>query len=91
MNEFNVVSENKWSRCKICRLVITASNLWRHMRTQHSRLEPKRCEQCNKQFKNKYSLREHVRITHELKQQRDDIGRLLPNEESAIEALAPCT
>ncbi|EGK97318.1 AGAP001073-PB [Anopheles gambiae str. PEST] len=68
----DIVSENKWSRCKICRLVITASNLWRHVRTQHSRLEPKRCEHCKKQFKNKYSLREHVRITHESKQPREE-------------------
>uniref|UniRef100_A0A182YH22 C2H2-type domain-containing protein n=1 Tax=Anopheles stephensi TaxID=30069 RepID=A0A182YH22_ANOST len=49
----DIVSQNKWARCKVCRLLITASNLWRHVRTQHSRLEPKRCEHCNKQFKNK--------------------------------------
>jgi uncharacterized C2H2 Zn-finger protein len=39
------------------------------MRTQHTNQEPKRCERCNKQFKNKYSLREHVRMAHENKQQ----------------------
>ncbi|XP_049291965.1 protein abrupt-like isoform X3 [Anopheles funestus] len=71
----DIDSDNKWARCKVCRLLITASNLWRHVRTQHSRLEPKRCDHCNKQFKNKYSLREHVRITHESKQLRDEMNR----------------
>ncbi|KFB35984.1 AGAP001073-PA-like protein [Anopheles sinensis] len=53
---------------KLKHMVITSGNLWRHMRTQHSRLEPKQCDHCNKQFKNKYSLREHVRMAHETKQ-----------------------
>ena len=64
----DIVSTNKWSQCQICKLVITSVNLWRHMRTQHTNQEPKRCDRCNKQFKNKYSLREHVRMAHENKQ-----------------------
>ncbi|EDS37169.1 conserved hypothetical protein [Culex quinquefasciatus] len=63
----NIVSSNKWSQCQICKLVITSVNLWRHMRTQHTNQEPKRCNRCNKKFKNKYSLREHVRMAHENK------------------------
>lgn len=40
------------------------------MRTQHTNQEPQKCNRCNKQFKNKYSLREHVRMAHENKQQQ---------------------
>ncbi|XP_058443327.1 transcription factor GAGA-like isoform X3 [Malaya genurostris] len=65
----DIVSTNKWSQCQICKLVITSVNLWRHMRTQHTNQEPKKCDHCNKQFKNKYSLREHVRMAHENKPQ----------------------
>ncbi|KAL1400003.1 hypothetical protein pipiens_007790 [Culex pipiens pipiens] len=61
------MASNKWSQCQICKLVITSVNLWRHMRTQHTNQEPKRCNRCNKKFKNKYSLREHVRMAHENK------------------------
>jgi uncharacterized Zn-finger protein len=43
-------------------------NLWRHVRTQHTSQPPRKCEYCKKTFKNKYSLREHVRISHESKQ-----------------------
>ncbi|EAT46354.1 AAEL002435-PC [Aedes aegypti] len=64
----DIVSTNKWSQCQICKLVITSVNLWRHMRTQHTNQEPQKCNRCNKQFKNKYSLREHVRMAHENKQ-----------------------
>lgn len=46
-------------------MVITTVNLWRHIRTQHTPQPPRRCEHCNKNFKNKYSLREHIRISHE--------------------------
>nr|XP_029734220.1 modifier of mdg4 isoform X4 [Aedes albopictus] len=66
----DIVSTNKWSQCQICKLVITSVNLWRHMRTQHTNQEPQKCNRCNKQFKNKYSLREHVRMAHENKQQQ---------------------
>lgn len=38
------------------------------MRTQHTSQPPRKCEYCKKTFKNKYSLREHVRISHESKQ-----------------------
>ena len=37
-------------------------------RTQHTSQPPRKCEYCKKTFKNKYSLREHVRISHESKQ-----------------------
>lgn len=43
-------------------------NLWRHVRTQHTSQPPRKCDYCKKTFKNKYSLREHVRISHESKQ-----------------------
>ncbi|XP_055594615.1 longitudinals lacking protein, isoforms H/M/V-like isoform X2 [Uranotaenia lowii] len=66
----DIVSTNRWSQCQICKLVITTVNLWRHMRTQHTNQEPKKCDRCSKQFKNKYSLREHVRMAHEIKQQQ---------------------
>lgn len=56
---------NKWSQCQFCKLVITTVNLWRHIRTQHHPQPPRQCVHCNKHFKNKYSLREHVRIAHE--------------------------
>lgn len=59
--------QNKWSQCEHCKLVITTVNLWRHVRTQHTKQPPRRCEYCNKNFKNKYSLREHVRMAHEQK------------------------
>ena len=56
---------SKWSKCQFCKLVITSVNLWRHIRTQHTEHSPRQCEHCQKKFKNKYSLREHVRIAHE--------------------------
>lgn len=40
-------------------------NLWRHVRTQHTAQQPQECTYCQKNFKNKYSLREHIRIAHE--------------------------
>lgn len=58
---------SKWSQCQFCKLVITTVNLWRHIRTQHTEQSPRQCEHCQKKFKNKYSLREHVRIAHEQK------------------------
>lgn len=58
---------NKWTECQFCKMVITTVNLWRHIRTQHTPQPPRRCEQCQKNFKNKYSLREHIRISHEQK------------------------
>lgn len=58
---------SKWSQCQFCKLVITSVNLWRHIRTQHTEQSPRQCEHCQKKFKNKYSLREHVRIAHEQK------------------------
>lgn len=61
------MSQNRWSQCQFCKLVITTVNLWRHMRTQHTSQPPRRCEHCKKTFKNKYSLREHVRMAHEQK------------------------
>ncbi|GAB0087083.1 Zinc finger C2H2 superfamily [Sergentomyia squamirostris] len=57
----------KWSQCQYCKLVITTVNLWRHVRTQHTSQPPRKCEYCQKSFKNKYSLREHIRIAHEYK------------------------
>lgn len=60
---------SKWSQCQFCKLVITTVNLWRHIRTQHTAQAPRECEHCQKKFKNKYSLREHVRIAHEHKLQ----------------------
>ncbi|XP_055711103.1 transcription factor GAGA isoform X1 [Phlebotomus papatasi] len=57
----------KWSQCQFCKLVITTVNLWRHVRTQHTSQPPRKCEHCQKSFKNKYSLREHIRIAHEYK------------------------
>lgn len=39
------------------------------MRTQHTNQPKIQCEKCHKTFKNKYSLREHVRMAHENKQQ----------------------
>lgn len=48
-------------------MVITTVNLWRHIRTQHTPQPPRKCDLCNKNFKNKYSLREHIRISHEQK------------------------
>lgn len=59
---------SKWTQCQYCKLVITSVNLWRHVRTQHTSQPPRKCEYCKKTFKNKYSLREHVRISHESKQ-----------------------
>lgn len=58
---------SKWSQCQFCKLIITTVNLWRHIRTQHTEQSPRQCEHCQKKFKNKYSLREHVRIAHEQK------------------------
>ncbi|XP_037937139.1 modifier of mdg4 isoform X2 [Teleopsis dalmanni] len=58
---------NKWTECQFCKMVITTVNLWRHIRTQHTPQPPRQCELCNKNFKNKYSLREHIRISHEQK------------------------
>ncbi|KAM7349161.1 uncharacterized protein ACRADG_008209 isoform 2-T3 [Cochliomyia hominivorax] len=58
---------NKWTECQFCKMVITTVNLWRHIRTQHTPQPPRKCELCNKNFKNKYSLREHIRISHEQK------------------------
>lgn len=61
-------ANSKWTQCQYCKLVITSVNLWRHVRTQHTSQPPRKCEYCKKTFKNKYSLREHVRISHESKQ-----------------------
>lgn len=61
-------ANNKWTQCQYCKLVITSVNLWRHVRTQHTSQPPRKCDFCKKTFKNKYSLREHVRISHENKQ-----------------------
>ncbi|XP_017476023.1 PREDICTED: modifier of mdg4 isoform X2 [Rhagoletis zephyria] len=58
---------NKWTECQFCKMVITTVNLWRHIRTQHTPQPPRKCDLCNKNFKNKYSLREHIRISHEQK------------------------
>lgn len=60
-------ANSKWTQCQYCKLVITSVNLWRHVRTQHTSQPPRKCEYCKKTFKNKYSLREHVRISHESK------------------------
>ncbi|XP_059617172.1 myoneurin isoform X2 [Phlebotomus argentipes] len=60
-------SNTKWSQCQFCKLVITTVNLWRHVRTQHTSQPPRKCDYCQKSFKNKYSLREHIRIAHEYK------------------------
>lgn len=60
---------SKWTKCQFCKLVITTANLWRHVRTQHTNQPKIQCEKCHKTFKNKYSLREHVRMAHENKQQ----------------------
>lgn len=60
-------TSQKWSQCQFCKLVITTVNLWRHIRTQHTPQPPQRCNYCKKTFKNKYSLREHVRMAHEQK------------------------
>jgi hypothetical protein len=62
-------ANSKWTQCQYCKLVITSVNLWRHVRTQHTSQPPRKCDYCKKTFKNKYSLREHVRISHESKQQ----------------------
>lgn len=59
------IPTSKWSQCQFCKLVITTVNLWRHIRTQHTAQPPRQCDRCQKKFKNKYSLREHVRIAHE--------------------------
>lgn len=61
------ISNNKWTECQFCKMVITTVNLWRHIRTQHTPQPPRKCDVCNKNFKNKYSLREHIRISHEQK------------------------
>jgi uncharacterized Zn-finger protein len=61
-------ANSKWTQCQYCKLVITSVNLWRHVRTQHTSQPPRKCDYCKKTFKNKYSLREHVRISHENKQ-----------------------
>lgn len=61
-------TNSKWTQCQYCKLVITSVNLWRHVRTQHTSQPPRKCEYCKKTFKNKYSLREHIRISHENKQ-----------------------
>lgn len=58
-------TNTKWSQCSFCKLVITSVNLWRHVRTQHTAQQPQECTYCQKNFKNKYSLREHIRIAHE--------------------------
>lgn len=58
-------TNTKWSQCSYCKLVITSVNLWRHVRTQHTAQQPQVCQYCQKNFKNKYSLREHIRIAHE--------------------------
>lgn len=58
-------SNTKWTQCSFCKLVITSVNLWRHVRTQHTAQQPQCCIYCQKNFKNKYSLREHIRIAHE--------------------------
>uniref|UniRef100_A0A336LIS6 CSON003309 protein n=1 Tax=Culicoides sonorensis TaxID=179676 RepID=A0A336LIS6_CULSO len=60
---------SKWTKCQFCKLVITTANLWRHVRTQHTNQPKIQCDKCHKTFKNKYSLREHVRMAHENKQQ----------------------
>ena len=62
------ILDSKWTQCQYCKLVITSVNLWRHVRTQHTSQPPRKCDYCKKTFKNKYSLREHVRISHENKQ-----------------------
>ncbi|XP_063706736.1 zinc finger and BTB domain-containing protein 44-like isoform X4 [Culicoides brevitarsis] len=62
-------ANSKWTKCSFCKLVITTANLWRHVRTQHTNQPKIQCEKCHKTFKNKYSLREHVRMAHENKQQ----------------------
>jgi hypothetical protein len=64
----DVVMSSKWAQCQFCKLIITSVNLWRHIRTQHTPQPPRNCEKCQKTFKNKYSLREHVRMAHEQKQ-----------------------
>ncbi|XP_058823582.1 longitudinals lacking protein, isoforms H/M/V-like isoform X1 [Topomyia yanbarensis] len=91
----DIVSTNKWSQCQICKLVITSVNLWRHMRTQHTNQEPKKCDHCSKQFKNKYSLREHVRMAHEnkLQQQQQPPHQQQQSMTTAVsgEALSPRT
>lgn len=63
-----LILDSKWTQCQYCKLVITSVNLWRHVRTQHTSQPPRKCDYCKKTFKNKYSLREHVRISHENKQ-----------------------
>lgn len=68
--DINNLDHNKkrLSQCHICKLIITSVNLWRHIRTQHTAQPKKKCNYCKKEFKNKYSLREHVRIAHENRQ-----------------------
>lgn len=68
MNNSQDMPNNKWTECQFCKMVITTVNLWRHIRTQHTPQPPRKCDLCQKNFKNKYSLREHIRISHEQKQ-----------------------
>ncbi|CAD7078553.1 unnamed protein product [Hermetia illucens] len=67
-NSSQDLPNGKWTECQFCKMVITTVNLWRHIRTQHTPQPPRKCDLCKKNFKNKYSLREHIRISHEQKQ-----------------------
>lgn len=50
--------------CPYCNVRISSGNLRRHIRTQHTAFPTVVCNFCSRTFKNKYSLREHVRISH---------------------------
>lgn len=90
MNTSSTSSVNsKWTKCQFCKLVITTANLWRHVRTQHTNQPKIQCEKCKKTFKNKYSLREHVRMAHENKlQSSTSPGKIGSTSSSASHATA---
>ncbi len=56
--------------CPQCLRVMTRINLARHIRVQHTLLQPADCSLCGKTFKNSYNMKEHLRTVHGVFQKR---------------------
>ncbi|XP_075214440.1 uncharacterized protein LOC142320486 isoform X6 [Lycorma delicatula] len=56
--------EKMTEQCPYCEIQISSGNLRRHIRTQHTHLPTAKCHYCLRIFKHKYSLREHIRVSH---------------------------
>lgn len=64
-----IVAEDcfEYGTCPVCMMELPKGKLKDHLITEHKKKEDEnpRCEKCHRDFKNRLTLREHVRLVHE--------------------------